>query len=991
MSSAYFVFIIALFQSTLASTDNCQDYYVSNDCQSFHSYCYCANLSYYAENSMTFFRNDTIFYFSKGVHILNGSRISVTGVSNVTLEGMSDRQVDQFVVQPDSIVTCVAADMNVISFNNSSNIVIRGLSIMNCTSTTSNCGICINHVQHLLIEQVLIQNIFYGAHFENAFHVSIIDSSFVHNFAGMYIKYTYNNAQQSRFNVINSNFSSSGLCTHCFNTNNNVQFYFRDLLIHFSLTSLDNYISIAEGSLIGGIISQGCMLNFEGYNYFINNTGSTGGALTLYDSYIVLDNTDVYFINNSASIGGAIYIANSLFSPCFYQTKGNSNLVFINNMALVTGDAIYGYISDCSNTDDTFDLTLQNGLSVISSDSVEVCFCVEGKPNCSNYNMTFNTFHGGAVNIPLAVLGDHRGLTLGALTLIGYFNDNILFTKDVPIYAQCTNIPHTVLVNESIDSFNIAVSIVNSLVNSKSLNITFNVDKCSPGFFEIMEEKCVCRSTISTIEETTCDVNTETISRDGNVWIGFKNANCLIVYSPCTFDYCKHGNVTFNYDNIDAQCAFNRSGILCGQCAEGLSLMLGTNQCGECNNGYIALIIPFALAGVAIVILLIALNMTVSMGTINGLIFYANIVQLYQPLLFPRGPVPVLSQFISWINLDLGINVCFYNGMGSCSKIWLQYVFPIYIWLIIGLIIVLARYSTKISKLVSTNIISVLATMILLSYTKLMLTAIQALYFAPINCTEPNGAMSTSSIWFIDPNIPYLHGCHLPLFLFSLSVICFLIVPYTLYLISIPLLERNIFKCICCRKLRLKMKPFSDAYGGPYRDKYRYWAGLLLLVRVLLAVVVSFVTKRANIDVAVPVFLLILFLQFLLQVYRSYYLILLDAFFLCNLLLLIHYNLHDENQNGEIASYVLVSMSLIVFIGIIVYHIWQRLSIRVDDLKESMIEKMKQLMQKKRATLNKLSEPTNDRFAGSEMFSPASALFPTTKPLLKRETLIYDD
>ena len=53
--------------------------------------------------------------------------------------------------------------------------------------------------------------------------------------------------------------------------------------------------------------------------------------------------------------------------------------------------------------------------------------------------------------------------------------------------------------------------------------------------------------------------------------------------------------------------------------------MLGSNQCGQCTNNHIALIIPFIMAGIALVALVIVLNLTVSVGTINGLIFYANV------------------------------------------------------------------------------------------------------------------------------------------------------------------------------------------------------------------------------------------------------------------------------------------------------------------------------------------------------------------------------
>ena len=36
-----------------------------------------------------------------------------------------------------------------------------------------------------------------------------------------------------------------------------------------------------------------------------------------------------------------------------------------------------------------------------------------------------------------------------------------------------------------------------------------------------------------------------------------------------------------------------------------------------------------------------------------------------------------------------------------------------------------------------------------------------------------------------------------------------------------------------------RLKPLFDAYTGPYKDKHRYWPGLLLVVRVALFLVFS--------------------------------------------------------------------------------------------------------------------------------------------------------
>ena len=165
------------------------------------------------------------------------------------------------------------------------------------------------------------------------------------------------------------------------------------------------------------------------------------------------------------------------------------------------------------------------------------------------------------------------------------------------------------------------------------------------------------------------------------MWIGYKNdSDCLIVYQNCLFDYCNDNTIHFKVTSPNTQCLYNRSGLLCGQCDERLSLMLGSNQCGQCTNDYLALIIPFAVGGIALVAFVIVLNLTVSVGTINGLIFYANVLKIYEHFFFPNGGIPFLSHFISWLNLDLGIETCFYHGMNSCYKAWLQILFPGYVW-----------------------------------------------------------------------------------------------------------------------------------------------------------------------------------------------------------------------------------------------------------------------------------------------------------------------
>jgi len=67
--------------------------------------------------------------------------------------------------------------------------------------------------------------------------------------------------------------------------------------------------------------------------------------------------------------------------------------------------------------------------------------------------------------------------------------------------------------------------------------------------------------------------------------------------------------------------------------------------------------------------------------------------------------------------------------MDEYTKTWLQFVFPIYVWILVGLIIIVSNYSSKITRLLGSNPVAVLATLFLLSYAKLLHAIVAALFF----------------------------------------------------------------------------------------------------------------------------------------------------------------------------------------------------------------------------------------------------------------------
>ena len=159
-------------------------------------------------------------------------------------------------------------------------------------------------------------------------------------------------------------------------------------------------------------------------------------------------------------------------------------------------------------------------------------------------------------------------------------------------------------------------------------------------------------------------------------------------------------------------------------------------------------------------LLMFTCRLTVALGTLNGLVFYANIVGANQSAFYPSGSINFLRVFLSWLNLDLGIETCFYDGMDAYIKAWLQFVFPIYIWGVIGLIMFISSRSPRVSRMLGSNPVAVLATLFLFSYAKILRAIISALSLTILE--YPHSKIQF--VWLSDANTTYLHDKHIPLF-----------------------------------------------------------------------------------------------------------------------------------------------------------------------------------------------------------------------------------
>ena len=700
----------------------------------------------------------------------------------------------------------------------------------------------------------------------------------------------------------------------------------------------------------------------------INNTSPTNGAGMFIKDVSVVSNTEVYFINNTAmGVGGAIYV-NIVQLETFIEprcTFDNFRPVFINNSAYVAGNNIYNgeywncrNLRDYSNTVYVYTLKKlvncsgvqylstfphENPLSFyITSTPIGVCMCTnDNKIDCTSRNVFKQLYPGQSITLPLVTVGMCGGLSPGVLLTLNTSTVEVFLNTNCNQQTKraCSNFTYHLKQRTSNrhGSFFINNTLTgperSNAVRDSGLLVDILFHPCPVGL-ELKDKTCQCNRVLSSSSFTECNINSMPypIIRSGNNWLYYNHDyNCTVAHRYCPFGYCNASSVSLSLGEGDSQCSQGRSGILCGKCKAGLSLMLGSNKCGPCSKKYLGTLAGFIAAGVILLVFLLFLNLTVSVGSINGLLFYANAVKLNETVYFPNGSrVPLLSQFIAWINLDLGIETCFFDGLDGYWKTWLQFVFPLYIWLLIGIIITSSHYSGKVSRLCGNNAVPVLATLILMSYSKLLQAITNVLIIDTIDCE----GIVTWNVWSLDGNIGYLSSKHIPLFAVALLFL-FAGLVYTGLVFSGQWLQRYSGKC--CKSSRdpvVKLKPFIDAYTGPYKNEYRFWTGLFLIVRLAITPVFSYTTSSIPQANNYIISFFTFFVAYLSKgIYRNKVVNGLETFYCINLGLLSIFSIFST-QMGYSAEVTVgittasVSLSFIAFIGTVMAHAYYVKSIQ---------------------------------------------------------------
>ena len=657
------------------------------------------------------------------------------------------------------------------------------------------------------------------------------------------------------------------------------------------------------GSVFDFLGSQAVL---EGHLFFNANIANHGAAFLLKENSAIFlkKGLRVYFTNNTAqSLGGAIYSVdeNSKKAKCTFQLDHlddykNISLTFSNNTAALAGNSIYSTnLYDCyyikfKRPDSGMFVKMYHAMfknilqADIASNAKYIKLCMEKNMHA--------IYPGGSIHIPVNVTDQNGSLTYAMVTAIPVEKGNFLkklnwwFLDNQGSFIikgkkNCTTVNLTIHTTDVATLDKESLLLLSISHGNSIVEVGVKLNSCPLGFTLSTTGSCVCSNLVKKFNrQITCDIESNTFIKSPylGVWMGNSTKSNKFSIAYCHPSYCNigsqldliHLNSSGSYIGSYSStihlplCYGSRTGDACGECISNYSVVFGSTECKDCSSYFWPFtIILYIIIGPLLVLLLYTLKLTLTTGTLNGIIFYAQIanIGIMHYLNIPCNecakkviyPIRLVSVFISWLNLNLGFSLCFYNGMTEIWKAGLSLLFPVYLILIVGLLIILSRYSVKISNRFSRSSIQVLVTIVHLSFTKLLQSVLDVFSSAQIY-TE--GANASKTVWYNNGTIPYNSESHVWLMAITSVVAGLILIPYFIVI----LMGKFLLKFDMIREY---IRPFYEAIHAPYRRNKWYWFALHQLFVLLTYVTETFSKGR------IPLFLSLLLIYHILLYFHT--------------------------------------------------------------------------------------------------------------------------
>ena len=876
--------------------------------------------------------NDSLGTFCNSRHTILGG----IALLNLVIDGVEGIQTDTSI----NIKECLFSNIQAIQYVETAYTYFNS-SIINIFLYQVNYRIDVN------IEQVNITNVAIakGSIISISYSTNSTSSVTITNSS---VSYTSANYSTIKINYIETNktllkFSHTFCLSFCDFYYNQAAYIFRMRYIYPDSMAMQLKNNVFENNAVEKILfsTKNVVPLILGYLNFSNNKASVVFAVT---DYMLMNKGSVLsFVNNSGDRQNIVHhkclvkktYKDSPHCPFQFVNSTNVSIIFQGNSGYyrnVYGNAMFGctWISSFRNKKRLLPYEIYNkiihhsGVKIkgISGWENSVCPCNGNSwydQNCLSVK-SFRIDPGETIDIrfrhvyfDIAMFTDLNDTTFNTIApACGVYPKNSTNPKVDLIFKRCTLMKYTITSNSTQ-----CLLVLKTATKEKTVYaIRIKLNNCSQGF--IFDQKGgVCRcdpKLVSSLKGLQCDVSKKAFQRPPRSWIG-SNGNDIIFTNDCRLNYCLQYTSLVKLSKPDTQCLSGRSGITCGECAQGLSVVFGTSQCKRCSNHWLLLIPLFAIAGLLLVVALFVFNLTIVDGDIYGYIVMISTLSTHSSNIFPSTKdAPWVLVALS--NLDLGIEVCFYDGMTAYAATWLRFMFPIYVLLIVVAMAFASRYFQIIEKITRKRAIPVIATLYLLSYGKIMLITFHVLF--SYTTVYHLRSEKKNLYWTMDSSVEVFGVRFSFLFIFCSFVFVFLIIPTNILLISGKTVYR--FKIVVTY-----LKPFLDAYEAPFKDNCRYILGVELLFRAVTFAITSMSPPNIAAIYSGMILIYIVFVCHIMPfksrfnfINYTIYLMYLSAYVI---LYTRFYPLTSKTY--KVMFNTIFYLSFIQFLGIIMIHVWK--------------------------------------------------------------------
>ena len=781
---------------------------------------------------------------------------------------------------------------------------------------------------------------------------------------------------------------------------------------NFTNNSFPKDNSLSNTSSVGAVAMSEVVVEFRGTTIFSNNTST---ALIGDKAVIKFSNDSITtFQDNSGLNGGAI----SLISGAWISVYPNSSVIFLRNTALQYGGAIYVelsrpydhllsyvcfiryYLENVSlsewNTNFTFinNTTPESNIGkVIFASTLKPCvraYSVRSdflydKPfyhysrtnnstvstapaifNFSNDTRTFTVIPGDLLDLPVELVDELDQVISSAMfiaTCSGSPSPHVVptyrFTNGSMKIAGKPNETCELEMRTDTD-YQVFASVKIKLLN------------CPPGFVysnEKEECECIVDNSHQNPAISGCELTSYRAYINQLYWIGYESDDAkdllisLCPYGYCYGDYMSEGKLLPRDANKITLDKFvcgnrNRTGLLCGECIEGYSVLMNspTHTCYRCKEphlGILYLLLSYIIPVSISFYIIMTYNIRMTTGPIGAFLFFSQIVSPFfvysvkaNNERVQEGSSIVVGIY-SIVNLQFfhynTFSYCLVPNAGSVDILAFNLLLSFYPVLLVFVYFLLRRYCTcKLQCCQKFGLSNKSVTHGLCAFLVLCFARINLLAFGILNSAEISYINGTSFRKVVNLQGSHKYFGDLLYVVYAVgslfTIVTVISIP-TMILVFHPIMigvaryfDWGETKCVLLiNKILLihNLKPVLDSFQGDYKDNLSFFAGLHSFLYRIIFFSILIATSSSDINylllLIVSFFLIILLIHILVMPFKSY----IDniSYTLIYLLMLtivtIALYVYSTDKSSPGLAWLEIILSLLPLVCLILYCLWK--------------------------------------------------------------------